>query len=173
MCECVYTQTFVAFLLVANFAVNIAESEILDLSVETKQTFQVIDNAFTLFYVLELLANAFVNGFWSFVTNGWSVFDTIAVALSVLDALLQAVISGPSKVDSLSFIRSVRMYVALFVLLSHYSNNDKDKIMPLFFHNRVYDKHLLFTSLANWIKMSRWKFDIKFLSTNGRKNLNH
>ena len=123
-CECVHAQTFVAFLLVANFGVNVAESEILDMSEETIQTFETIDHAFTIFYVLELLVNAFVNWFWPFVTNGWSVFDAIAVALSVLDALLHAVISGPSKIDSLSLIRSVRMYVTLVVLLSYYSSND-------------------------------------------------
>ena len=124
MCECVHAQTFVAFLLVANFGVNVAESEILDMSEETIQTFETIDHAFTIFYVLELLVNAFVNWFWPFVTNGWSVFDALAVALSVLDALLHAVISGPSKIDSLSLIRSVRMYVTLVVPLSYYSSND-------------------------------------------------
>jgi len=123
-CECVHAQTFVAFLLVANFGVNVAESEILDMSEETIQTFETIDHAFTIFYVLELLVNAFVNWFWPFVTNGWSVFDALAVALSVLDALLHAVISGPSKIDSLSLIRSVRMYVTLVVPLSYYSSND-------------------------------------------------
>jgi hypothetical protein len=123
-CECVHAQTFVAFLLVANFGVNVAESEILDMSEETIQTFENIDHAFTIFYVLELLVNAFVNWFWPFVTNGWSVFDALAVALSVLDALLHAVISGPSKIDSLSLIRSVRMYVTLVVPLSYYSSND-------------------------------------------------
>ena len=123
-CECVHAQTFVAFLLVANFWVNVAESEILDMSEETIQTFETIDHAFTIFYVLELLVNAFVNWFWPFVTNGWSVFDALAVALSVLDALLHAVISGPSKIDSLSLIRSVRMYVTLVVPLSYYSSND-------------------------------------------------
>ena len=123
-CECVHAQTFVAVLLVANFGVNVAESEILDMSEETIQTFETIDHAFTIFYVLELLVNAFVNWFWPFVTNGWSVFDAIAVALSVLDALLHAVISGPSKIDSLSLIRSVRMYVTLVVPLSYYSSND-------------------------------------------------
>ena len=124
-CECVHAQTFVAVLLVANFGVNVAESEILDMSEETIQTFETIDHAFTIFYVLELLVNAFVNWFWPFVTNGWSVFDALAVALSVLDALLHAVISGPSKIDSLSLIRSVRMYVTLFVLLSYYLSSDK------------------------------------------------
>ena len=123
-CECVHAQTFVAFLLVANFGVNVAESEILDMNEETIQTFETIDHAFTIFYVLELLVNAFVNWFWPFVTNGWSVFDALAVALSVLDALLHAVISGPSKIDSLSLIRSVRMYVTLVVPLSYYSSND-------------------------------------------------
>jgi hypothetical protein len=125
VCECVHAQTFVAFLLVANFGVNVAESEILDMNEETIQTFETIDHAFTIFYVLELLVNAFVNWFWPFVTNGWSVFDALAVALSVLDALLHAVISGPSKIDSLSLIRSVRMYVTLFVLLSYYLSSDK------------------------------------------------
>ena len=123
-CECVHAQTFVAFLLVANFGVNVAESEILDMSEETIQTFETIDHAFTIFYVLELLVNAFVNWFWPFVTNGWSMFDALAVAFSVLDALLHALISGPSKVDSLSLIRSVRMYVTLVVPLSYYSSND-------------------------------------------------
>lgn len=123
-CECVHAQTFVAVLLVANFGINVAESEIVDMSEETKKTFETIDHAFTIFYVLELLVNAFVNWFWPFVTNGWSMFDALAVAFSVLDALLHALISGPSKVDSLSLIRSVRMYVTLVVLLSYYSSND-------------------------------------------------
>ena len=123
-CECVHAQTFVAFLLVVNFGINIVETEIPDMSRETSNTFDSIDHAFTIFYVLELMLNLFVNWFWPFVTNGWSVFDALAVALSVLDALLHAVISGPSKIDSLSLIRSVRMYVTLVVPLSYYSSND-------------------------------------------------
>ena len=106
--DCVHAQTFVAFLLVVNFGINIAETEIPHMTDETKRMFDLIDLAFTIFYVLELLLNLFVNWFWPFVTNGWSMFDTLAVTMSVIDALLNAIDAGRSNND-LSVIRSVRM----------------------------------------------------------------
>jgi len=121
VCECAHAQTFVAFLLVLNFGINVAETEILEANPETLRTFDSIDHAFTVFYVLELLLNLFVNWFWPFATNGWAMFDTLAVTMSVLGALLNVFDSGSSQND-LSVIRSVRMYVALFVLLSYYPN---------------------------------------------------
>ena len=116
MCECVHAQTFVAFLLVVNFGINIVETEIPDMSRETSNTFDSIDHAFTIFYVLELMLNLFVNWFWPFVTNGWSLFDTLAVTMSVIGALLNTIDPGHSNND-LSVIRSVRMYVTLECML--------------------------------------------------------
>jgi hypothetical protein len=80
LCECVTAQMFVAVLLVVNFAVNIAETEISNMDVEMSNAFDIVDHCFTIFYVLELLLNLFVNWFWPFVNNGWSVFDALAVA---------------------------------------------------------------------------------------------
>ena len=121
VCECVTAQMFVAVLLLVNFLVNVAETEISDMDTEMRQQFDIVDNCFTIFYVLELLLNLFVNWFWPFATNGWAMFDTLAVTMSVLGALLNVFDSGSSQND-LSVIRSVRMYVALFVLLSYYPN---------------------------------------------------
>ena len=70
-CECVHAQTFVAFLLVANFGVNVAESEILDMSEETIQTFETIDHAFTIFYVLELRPGAKASGSRTDLLTPW------------------------------------------------------------------------------------------------------
>ena len=118
MCECVHAQTFVAFLLVVNFGINIVETEIPDMSRETSNTFDSIDHAFTIFYVLELMLNLFVNWFWPFVCNGWSMFNALAVLMSVVGALLNTFSSGQSN-NYLSIIRSIRMYVALFEPLPH------------------------------------------------------
>jgi hypothetical protein len=100
-------------LLVVNFGINIAESEIPGMDEETKQTFDTVDHCFTVFYVLELLLNLFVNWFWPFVCNGWSMFDALAVLMSVVGALLNTFSSG-QNMTYLSVIRSIRMYVALF-----------------------------------------------------------
>ena len=85
---------------------------------ETKQTFDTVDHCFTVFYVLELLLNLFVNWFWPFVCNGWSMFDALAVLMSVVGALLNTFSSGQSN-NYLSIIRSIRMYVALSEPLPH------------------------------------------------------
>jgi hypothetical protein len=139
VCECVHAQTFVAFLLVVNFGINIVETEFPDMNQETKHTFDSIDHAFTIFYVLELLLNLFVNWFWPFVTNGWSMFDTLAVTMSVLGALLNAIDPGHSNND-LSVIRSVRMYVTLFVLLSCYSNVCYSRMYVMLQSNVCYNR---------------------------------
>ena len=101
-------QTFVAMLLVANFIINVAETEIQDMDTEKRNIFDIIDHCFTVFYVLELLLNLFVNWFWPFVRNGWCWFDMLAVTSSVVGAL----ISTFSKDDNngLSIIRSIRIF---------------------------------------------------------------
>ena len=105
VCECAHAQTFVAFLLVLNFGINVAETEILEANPETLRTFDSIDHAFTVFYVLELLLNLFVNWFWPFVTNGWSIFDSFAVATSVAGALIN--LASKDAKNNLSVIRSM------------------------------------------------------------------
>ena len=118
VCECVTAQMFVAVLLVVNFAVNIAETEVSNMDGEMSNAFDIVDHCFTIFYVLELLLNLFVNWFWPFVCNGWSMFDALAVLMSVVGALLNTFSSGQSN-NYLSIIRSIRMYVALFEPLPH------------------------------------------------------
>ena len=108
VCECVTAQMFVAVLLLVNFLVNVAETEISDMDTEMRKQFDIVDNCFTIFYVLELLLNLFVNWFWPFVRNGWCWFDMLAVTSSVVGAL----ISTFSKDDNngLSIIRSIRIF---------------------------------------------------------------
>ena len=118
VCECAHAQTFVAFLLVLNFGINVAETEILEANPETLRTFDSIDHAFTVFYVLELLLNLFVNWFWPFARNGWSLFDTLAVTSSVVGSLLNTFSSKDAN-NSLSIVRSIRMYVTPFELFPH------------------------------------------------------
>jgi hypothetical protein len=117
VCECVTAQMFVAVLLLVNFLVNVAETEISDMDTEMRKQFDIVDNCFTIFYVLELLLNLFVNWFWPFVTNGWSIFDSFAVATSVAGALIT--LASKDAKNNLSVIRSIRMYVAPFELLPH------------------------------------------------------
>jgi hypothetical protein len=173
VCECVHAQTFVACLLVVNFGINIVETEIPDMSRETSNTFDSIDHAFTIFYVLELMLNLFVNWFWPFVTNGWSLFDTLAVTMSVIGALLNTIDPGHSNND-LSVIRSVRMYVTLECMLhSVYSClaiRIKEKVqIPVFFHNLAFVKNVFFTSLVDWNeKFHVGSLDIKILPNDGQ-----
>ena len=117
VCECVTAQMFVAVLLVVNFAVNIAETEVSNMDGKMSNAFDIVDHCFTIFYVLELLLNLFVNWFWPFVNNGWSVFDSFAVATSLAGALIN--LSSKDSKSDLSVIRSIRMYVAPFELLPH------------------------------------------------------
>jgi hypothetical protein len=120
VCKCVHAQTFVAVLLVVNFIINVAETEIPHMDTETRNTFDIIDHCFTIFYVLELLLNLFVNWFWPFARNGWSLFDTLAVTSSVVGSLLNTFSSKDAN-NSLSIVRSIRMYVTLFELFPHYA----------------------------------------------------
>jgi hypothetical protein len=120
VCKCVNAQSFVAVLLVVNFIINVAETEVQHMETEMRNTFDIIDHSFTIFYVLELFLNLFVNWFWPFARNGWSLFDTLAVTSSVVGALLSTFTSKDAA-NSLSIIRSIRMYVTLFELLPRYA----------------------------------------------------
>ena len=117
VCECVTEQVFVALLLVVNFAVNVAETEISNMDTEMSNAFDIVDHIFTIFYVLELLLNLFVNWFWPFISNGWSVFDFFSVVASLAGLLIN--LTSKDARSDLSVIRSVRMYVEPLKLFPH------------------------------------------------------
>ena len=101
-------QSFVALLLFTNFALNIIEVETKPAEdSEFNNALNTLDLVFTVFYVIELALNLFVNWWRPFITNGWSIFDALCVLSSVIGALLSEY--GDGKID-LSVIRSIRIF---------------------------------------------------------------
>jgi len=74
---------------------------------EFNNALNTLDLVFTVFYVIELALNLFVNWWRPFFSNGWSVFDGLCVLSSVIGALLSEY--GDGKID-LSVIRSIRIF---------------------------------------------------------------
>ena len=77
-------QILVAILIVANFLVNAAQSEMLpEKGTASDQTFNAIDVFFTWVFFFELLWNLAAHWFWPFFSDGWSVFDLFVVSVSM------------------------------------------------------------------------------------------
>jgi voltage-gated sodium channel len=88
-------QMFIAFLIVANFAVNAFEAQMTGKLENddgspgnTAKVLEKIDIAFTVVFTIELAGNLYAHLFWDFVTDGWCLFDFVIVAVSLLNPLM-------------------------------------------------------------------------------------
>jgi voltage-gated sodium channel len=101
-------QMFIAIALFSNFALNIVETEIQpDKDDELYKRFELVDLAFTAFYLMELAINLFVNWLTPFLKNGWSIFDAVCVISGLVGELLQALGNGEMN---LTLIRTLRIF---------------------------------------------------------------
>ena len=82
-------QYLFAFLIVANFAANVAEIQLIDLP-ETSTAFYYTDTFFTAVFAFELAFNLFAHPFHEFLGSGWNWFDAIVVSMSLASYAIQA-----------------------------------------------------------------------------------
>jgi hypothetical protein len=80
------TEMSVAFLLLANFIINIIQVEVSS-NPGLMRVFDLINTIFTLVYALELSINVVGNWFWDFIRSPWNVFDLIIVVMSLFDTI--------------------------------------------------------------------------------------
>jgi voltage-gated sodium channel len=67
-----------------------------------------VDNFFTVIFTAELAVNAYAHWFWSFVRDGWNLFDSIVVALSLV--ALGPIAMPINALRSLRAFRVVRLF---------------------------------------------------------------
>jgi hypothetical protein len=80
-------QGFVAMVLMANFAISIIEAEHAahGMGADALIFYDMVDLAFSLFYIAELMVNLYGHWLWDFLSNPWSVFDFVIVSVSVVE----------------------------------------------------------------------------------------
>ena len=119
MCHTVYNskvgQNAVAAVIVANFALRIVDVE-LKPEEQSEQLETILDeaeDAFTVFFVIELFMNIFAH--WTFEEDsctpvffhdGWNLFDFVVVVISILSILLPAL-------PGIAFLRLLRVFRVL------------------------------------------------------------
>jgi hypothetical protein len=70
-----------------------------------KATLDSLNMAFTLLFTVELLVNLFSHWIWDFITNPWSLFDSVVVTMSLI-------VLGPLNfpISMLRALRVVRLF---------------------------------------------------------------
>jgi hypothetical protein len=98
-----------------NFVVNAAEAQIIDKVADADGTLTAlgeglehIDTFFTVIFTMELAINAYAHWFWSFALDGWNVFDSVVVALSLV--ALGPIAMPINVLRSLRAFRVVRLF---------------------------------------------------------------
>lgn len=78
-------QVIMVLLISTNFVVNLAEAQFLPPPGSREATiYWILDIVFTALFTIELCINLYVNWWREFVSNGWSVFDLVVVASSLI-----------------------------------------------------------------------------------------
>lgn len=77
------TQVSVAALILANFLVNICESQVHE-TTATLRAFDAIDLVFTSVFTIELFINMFATMVYEFMGDPWNWFDTVVVSVSLI-----------------------------------------------------------------------------------------
>jgi len=67
--------------------------------------FEVLDYAFTVLFVIDLLTTLFVDWFWAWAREGWNLFDFVVVTCSAISDLLPR-----SQTPSLDVLRLFRVF---------------------------------------------------------------
>jgi len=98
----------VAALIMANFLINIIEKEIDPSSVKYKETWESLDVAFNIIFLVELIVNIWSCGgpFFPFWRSGWNVFDFFIVMIGMIllgDSL-------PKSLSKLKLLRAFRIF---------------------------------------------------------------
>eukprot|EP00961_Rhodomonas_salina_P080510 1083277-Rhodomonas_salina.1 len=104
-----YTQMFIASLIILNFILNAASSEILpEDGTHLAMIFEDVEIAFTAIFTLELIINLFVNWWKPFFNDSWNVFDLLVITASLLAFAFQ-------NLPGFSLLRLIRVFRVLRV----------------------------------------------------------
>ena len=101
---------FVAFIIIANFVVNILEKEIDPHGVVMPSLWKDLDLVFNWIFLFELVFNMYSVGgpFATFWNSGWNCFDTFIVSVGLL-FMLQLIPEG-SPLSKLKLLRAFRIF---------------------------------------------------------------
>ena len=106
-------QCFVGLVIMASYATAIAASQMLpEKGSAEANTFYILEVVFTIIFAAELLVNAFGSWFWDFITDGWSVFDAIVVAISIA-GLIQTSLPAVNVLRLVRVFKMVRLFQQL------------------------------------------------------------
>uniref|UniRef100_A0A7S0EEW1 Ion transport domain-containing protein n=1 Tax=Hanusia phi TaxID=3032 RepID=A0A7S0EEW1_9CRYP len=90
----------------ANFAAKIVEIE---MQLTDNSFLDALEMSFTIIFTIELSFNAFANWFRDFFFNGWNLFDTLVVSVSIIGAALPNV-PGVSVLRLFRVFRVLRLF---------------------------------------------------------------
>ena len=84
--EHIYFQAFIAVMIMGNFFCSMIELQI-PVTEEQKKLFAIMDVAFTVIFLIELVMNMVCNWFWKFWTSAFNVFDFVIVCITTISLL--------------------------------------------------------------------------------------
>jgi len=121
-------QMLLAFVLVFNFIINIAEAELVEqlsgeadssevTTIRAQDFFDKADNTFTVLYTVELAFNMYGSWFRPFWANPWNWIDFVVVVVSIFEAFtIEMQTRGLSTNIDLNVIRLVRIFRVVRIL---------------------------------------------------------
>lgn len=122
-------QMALAFMLVLNFFINIAEAELMDqlkgkaadssdvTTIRAQDFFDKADTTFTVLYTVELAFNMYGSWFRPFWANPWNWIDFVVVVVSILEAFtIEMQNHGVSTNMDLNVVRLVRIFRIVRIL---------------------------------------------------------
>jgi len=105
-------QVLVGCVIVASFALDVGEAELLpEKDSETDKIFRIFDGVFTFIFLMELVANLFANSesfFKAFFADAWNVLDFVVVLLSLFTLMLTS--SSSKASDKIKVLRLIKIF---------------------------------------------------------------
>eukprot|EP00929_Paragymnodinium_shiwhaense_P034958 TRINITY_DN18969_c0_g1_i2.p1 TRINITY_DN18969_c0_g1~~TRINITY_DN18969_c0_g1_i2.p1 ORF type:complete len:447 (-),score=81.33 TRINITY_DN18969_c0_g1_i2:193-1533(-) len=102
----IYSQLFVACLIVGNFLTIIVATQIDPAAEHYSEVWSGMDLFFNVIFLLELLLNMYGGWLWGFWSSGWNIFDFLVVTIGVLDTVKLEL--GPLRL--LRMMRAFRVF---------------------------------------------------------------
>lgn len=110
--ESTLIQSVIAAVILASFALNLVNAEILPEDEATIRVFENLDLAFTIVFTIELAANFFGNYWAPFFREAWNLFDTFVVAISLLSLAMEE-LPAVNMLRLIRIFRVIRLFRAL------------------------------------------------------------
>lgn len=103
------SQTFIALILIAVFALNIYDAELQpEEASQTRKIIDHIDTVITVLFAGELVLQLFIYWFWQFFTDVWCLLDLLVVCLSIVETIMIELEIGGSV--NTNFVRLLRIF---------------------------------------------------------------